>query len=263
MALFDEVSVDKEEVEVGLRECLLDADAVEGGREPGVVGVAYRVAPKACGTVAALGNPDAARAPADMADVGGNCDPDLGAYALIGAQQGQVAVGGGAGDEMDEAGLVEVPERGDDVPVERLEVTEGFGEEAIPKASELCVVQFARLREEGLVFLRSDDLALQVAGKFREEDRVRELFEENRGEIEIAVETDPVALQIAQDAEEWEVGLGGRFVKPFHAMWPGAMVYDVGQMRMQGERKESCGLRGCLRQNENLKADLGESDSPP
>ena len=76
------------------------------------------VVPEAGGAVAALGRPDAPGVLADVADVGVDGGADLGADALVGAEQGHVAVGGAAGDDLDEADLVEVAEAADDVAVE-------------------------------------------------------------------------------------------------------------------------------------------------
>ena len=55
---------------------------------------------------------------ADVADVGVDGGANLGADALVGAEQRHVAVGGAAGDDVDEAGVVEVAEAGNDVAVE-------------------------------------------------------------------------------------------------------------------------------------------------
>ncbi len=59
--LFDEVSVDEEEVDAGFADGLLDADAVEGGSDGRAVLLGDGIIPKAGGTIAALGRPDAAR----------------------------------------------------------------------------------------------------------------------------------------------------------------------------------------------------------
>ena len=107
---FDEMGVDEEEPEIRLGKGLLDTDALEGGVWDGSIGVRDGVAPQASGTVAALGDPDAPRVPAEVAHVGGDAGADLRADALVGAQKGQVAVGGGASDEVDQADLFEVPE---------------------------------------------------------------------------------------------------------------------------------------------------------
>ena len=115
---FDEVGVDEEELDVGLGEGLFDADAVEAGGRGGAVGEGDGVVPEAGGAVAALGRPDAAGVLADVADVGVDGGADLGADALVGAEERHVAVGGSAGDDVDEADVVEVAEAADDVAVE-------------------------------------------------------------------------------------------------------------------------------------------------
>jgi hypothetical protein len=83
---------------------------------------------------------------------------------------------------------------------------------------------------------------------------VRELFEEDRGEIEIAVKTDVVALEVLEHAEEREIGLGGSLVEPLHSMGPGAVIDDVRQVRVQREGEKSCRtVWRCLRQDAHLK----------
>jgi hypothetical protein len=56
------------------------------------------------------------------------------------------------------------------------------------------------------------------------------------------VESDAVALEIGEDAEEGKVGFGGGFMEPLNAMGPGAVVDDVGQMGVEGEGEETSGL---------------------
>ena len=80
--------------------------------------------------------------------------------------------------------------------------------------------------------------------------RMSELLEKDRREIEVAVETDVVALEIFEDSEEREVGFSSGFVEPLHSVRPGAVIDDVGQMRVQREGKKSCGpVCRCLRQD--------------
>ena len=69
-----------------------------------------------------------------MADVGIDPYADLGADAFVGAEQGEVAVSGGARDEADEADFVEVAEAGDHAAAKGVPVGESFGEEAVPEA---------------------------------------------------------------------------------------------------------------------------------
>src|SRR5271170_4073630 len=108
VAFFDEVSIDEEEVDLGLGERLLDANAIEAGRRGGAICVGDGVVPEAGGTVAALRRPDAFGVLADVADVSVDGGADLGADAFVGAEERHVAVSGAAGDDLDEAGLVEV-----------------------------------------------------------------------------------------------------------------------------------------------------------
>ena len=82
-------------------------------------------------------------------------------------------------------------------------------------------------------------LRREVVGELGDEDGVRELLEQDGREIEVAVEADAVALEIVEHAEEGEIGLGGGFVQPLHAVRPGAVVDDVRQMRVQGEGQKT------------------------
>ena len=109
------------------------------------------------------------------------------------------------------------------------------------------------MEEEGFVFAGGYDFAGEVAGELGEEDGVRELLEEDGREIEVAVETDVVALEIFEHAEEGEVGFGGGFVEPLEAMGPRAVIDDIGEMRVQGEGEKPRWARRivdrCLRQD--------------
>ena len=184
----------------------------------------------------------------------GDGDANLCAEAFVGAEQRHVAVGGSAGDDVDEAGVVEVAEAADEIAVVVIEVFEGLREEAMPEARSFGEMCLAGLDEEGFVFAGGDDFAIEVVREFGDEDGVSELLEQDGGEVEIAVETDVVALEIFEHAEQREIGFGGCFVEPLHTVGPSAVIDDVGQMRVQGEGKKSCGaVCRCLRQNKHLK----------
>ena len=245
--LFDEVGVDDEKVDVGFGEGLLDADAVEAGSGGRTVGVGYGIVPETGGTIAALGHPDTLRMLAYVALVSVHGGANLGTDALVGAEQGHVAVGCAAGDDLDEALVVEVAEALDDVAVERLEVADGIGETLAPEAGGLGVAGFAHRGEVGFIFAGGDDLALDVLGELGFEDGMGKLFEQDGRQVEVAVEGDAVALEIAEDAEQRQVGLGGSFMEPLNAMWPGSVVDDVRQVGVQGEIEKTSGLRcgGC------------------
>ena len=231
----------------------------------GALGEGDGVVPEAGGAVAALGRPDASGRLADVADVGLDGGADLRAEALVGAEQRHVSVGGAAGDELDEADVVEVAEGGDDVAVEALEVFERLGEETMPEAGGLGEVMVAGLDEEGLVLGGGDDLASDVAGELGDEGGVGELLEEDGREIEVAVEADVVALEIGEHAEERKIGLGCGFEEPLHAVWPGAVVDDVRQMRVQGEvekpRGRACDLDEACVKTEHLAEEIVRGDA--
>ena len=239
VGVFDEMGVDEEEVEAGFGDGLLDADAVGDGWNACGVGGGDGLGPEAGGAIAALGNPDATGMRAEMADMGRDGGANLGADALVGAEQRQVAVGGGAGDDLDQSGVVEAAEAADDVAVEGVEVIERGGEEAAPEAGSFGEVSVAGLDEEGLVLARGDDFAGKVFGEFGEEVGVGELFEQDGREVDVEVCGDAVALEVGEDAKQREVGLCGGFVQPLDAVRPGAVVDDVRQMRVQGEGEKA------------------------
>ncbi len=141
---------------------------------------------------------------------------------------------------------MEVTKAADDAAAEGVEVIEGVLEEASPEAGEIGVVRLSRLQEEGFIFSRGVDLAEQIFCELRDENGMGELLKQDRGEIEIAMEVDAVALEIAEDAEERKVGFGGGFVEPLHAVRPGAVVDDVGQMGVQGKGEKSGRRSGSL-----------------
>jgi hypothetical protein len=145
-----------------------------------------------------------------------------------------------AGDDVDQARVVEVAEAFDDVLAESVEVVEGLGEEAVPEAGGLGVVGLAGLGKEGLVFAGGHHLAAEILGELREEDRVGELLEQDGRKVEIAVQADAVTFQIPKGAQKREIGLCSGLVEPLHAMRPGAVIDDVGQMRVQRDGQEPC-----------------------
>ncbi len=152
---------------------------------------------------------------------------NLCANALVGAQQRHVAVGGGAGDDLDQAGVVEVAKAFDDVAAEGSEIVEGGGEEAAPEAGGLGEVEVAGLDEVGLVFPRGDDLASEIFGELGDEVGMAELLEQNRREVDDEVGGDSVSLEVGEDAEQRKVGLCGGLVQPLDAVRPRAVVDDV------------------------------------
>ena len=98
---------------------------------------------------------------------------DLGSYALVGAQQRHVAVRGATGDDLDQAGVIEVTESRDNVAVERAKIIESLRKEAMPEAGGFGQVGFARLNKVRLILARCDDLAPQIIRKLGGEAWVR------------------------------------------------------------------------------------------
>ena len=58
------------------------------------------------------------------------------------------------------------------------------------------------------------------------------MLKQDRGEIEIAMEWHLIALEIAEDAQEREVGFSSGLMKPLHAVRPGAVVDHERQVRV-------------------------------
>ena len=200
----------------GLGECLLDADALEGLRGRRAIGVRDGIAPGAGGAVAALGRPDAAGMLANVAQMSDDRGSDLGANTLIGAEQGEVAVRGGAGDDFNETGFVEVAEAGDDVALKRVKVFEGLSEETLPEAGGFGVLNLTGLSEEGFVFAGGDNFSVEVVGELRGEGWMGKLLHQHGGEVEIAMEADAFSLEDGGG----RAGGGGRFRRRLHAATP-------------------------------------------
>ena len=247
-ALFNQVGIDKEVLEVGFGERLLDADAIEAGMGFGGAGGEDGILPVAGGAVAALRRPDAAGALAEVADVGGNGGANLGADTLVGAEQRHVAVGRAAGEDFDHAVVVEVAESLDDVAAEGVEIVQRGGEEAPPEARGLGEVEIAGLDEIGLVFAGGDDFASEVPGELGDEDWMGELFQQDGRQIEVEVGGDTVAFEVAEHAQQGKVGFGSCFEQPLDAMRPGAVVDDVGEVGVQGQCQKTRRSVLCLLQ---------------
>jgi len=123
------VGVNEEELQSGFGESLLDSNAIEGRRSGTTISVEDGVAPWTGGPIATLGRPDAAGCFADVADVSVDGGADLGSDAFVCAEQRHVTVSGAAGNDVDEASVVEVAKGGDEIAVEVVEIFECFREE--------------------------------------------------------------------------------------------------------------------------------------
>ena len=104
--------------------------------------------------------------------------------------------------------------------------------------------------EEGFIFLCGDDLALEVPGKLGLKDRMRQLFQKNRRDVQIAMETDTILLEPPHDAKKRQIRLRSCLMQPLHAMRPCSVVHHIGQMRVQREVQVSRG--SAIRHNDLL-----------
>ena len=134
--LFDKMRIDEEVLNAALIESLFNADALEW--LPGLVGSCGndRGLPETRGAIAALGGPDAAWMLAKMLFVSSRAGLYLRNDTFIGAEQGEIAMRGGAGNDFNDAGIVVMTKAFDDVAIERGKVVERLGEIAGPMAGE-------------------------------------------------------------------------------------------------------------------------------
>src|SRR5262249_36011561 len=120
--LLDQVGVYEEESDPTFREDLFDALAGERSlSRPRSVQV-DRVVPLAGGAVGALRGPNAPRFAAEEALVRFLCHPHLRAYGVIGAEKGEVSVGGAASDDLNRADVVEMAEDMHQIAAECVEI---------------------------------------------------------------------------------------------------------------------------------------------
>ena len=89
------------------------------------------------------------------------------------------------------------------------------------------------------VFARGLHFALEVFRELRLEDRMRELLEQDRRQIDVRLEVNAFAFELADDAQQRQVRFGGGFTQPFQTVRPRAVVHHVRQVRVQGESDES------------------------
>ena len=136
-------------------------------------------------------------------------------------------MGRAAGEDLNPSGVVEVAKTLDDIAVERIEIIQRGSEEAAPEARRLGQVDIAGLDEESLVLARGCDLSAQVPGELGDKGRVRQLLQQDRGEANVEVGGNAVALQAAEHAQQRQVSLCGGLVQPLHAVRPGAVIHHV------------------------------------
>jgi hypothetical protein len=105
-----------------------------------------------------------------------------------------------------------------------------------PEARYLHHVRIVLERKVVCVFVRSFDLPHQVFRKLVFELRVRELFQQNRREIYVGLQCQPLLLQLSKYPQQRKISFRSRFMQPFHPMRPRSMIHDVRKMGMQSKR---------------------------
>ena len=182
------------------------------------------------GVVAALGQPDAAGTAAEMLLVGLGGDHDLGADGLRGdAHQGQEAVGGGAGHDLEHAQVLELLEGRDQVALVLVdEGVTGLPEEIQVVAGEVVEMTI----EAGPLDLlgRQLDQLVEVVDVAALEQGIREHRDQGRGHGHRDAEVDAVGDQAVIDVDERDVGLGDRLVEPI-------LLEEVRVLRVANERQ--------------------------
>lgn len=101
------------------------------------------------------------------------------------------------GNDINQSDVIEVPEGRNDVAIKISELIQCRLKEPMPEPRGFGKVGLSGLNEECLIFSCCNDLSGQVLWKLSDEDRMRELFEQNGREIQIALKTNFVAFKIA------------------------------------------------------------------
>ena len=134
----------------------------------------------------------------------------------------------GGGEDLDLAGPREVGERPDDVAVEPLD--ERALQPSIRAAVELgdgLPGRRSRDAEVPGVELRAADLIVRVRDEARADVRIRELFDERRGQPDGEPVAHALGAEVVQQHEQRQVRAEDRLVDPFLAVRPAAGAADV------------------------------------
>src|SRR5487761_1080438 len=123
----------------------------------------------------------------------------------------------GAGDDVDQPCIGGVPKSSNEVFVERLKMVQRLLKKSAPVPGGLRQVSLVVLVEVGLVFNCGNNFAFEVLRKFRPENRVRQLLQQNWRDVQIGFERDSVTLQIPQHAQQRQIGFSSGFMQPFQA----------------------------------------------
>src|SRR5579859_1403384 len=187
-------------------------------------------------TIAALRQPNTAWPPAKKALVRLHSGFDLRADRSVSSQQRKIAVRGAASDDLDGAAVIKTLKAANDVGAKIVKMAQRAFVEALPEARDLHHVALALQAEVFRVLVRGFNLAQQIFGEFVLKNRMRELLQQNRREIYVRLERQPLLLQFGENPQQWQVGLRRGFVQPLHAVRPGAVIHYVWKVRMQRKR---------------------------
>jgi hypothetical protein len=233
----DEVGLDEGEADSALGE---EGGDAAPGDPPAEAGRDER--PRGPG--GALGHPEPARAPPEVAPVRREADVELPLGRRVGGEEREKAVGGGGGDRLDLSFSRHPGEGGDEVPAQGVEERENPlvvcpprpGEKLGPVAVSGELARVARGRHEPVA---------DVLPEPAREAGVPQLLAEDRRQADRRLPRDPVLVERSHGRQEREVGLGRRLVEPVGAVRPDAVSEDGGNVAVEDE-DERDGRRGRL-----------------
>src|SRR5690606_2147149 len=229
----EQVGVDEEVLDPLFGEELLDAPSATRFRD---AWSPYGRCPVVGGSIRGLRQPDPARLTAEEAPGALDTESDLGTDHLVGAEEREVAVRRGAGDDLDRALVLESAECTDDVPVVAFaEVMEPLREDDRPVAGDVAAVGAPFPSEDLRVVASGLDPLLEPAFEFVLERFTRELLAEDRGDAERDPGPEPFLEEPLDPADQGEVAFRRRLVQPFGPVRPAAVREDVGEMGVQNE----------------------------
>ena len=197
------------------------------------------------GLVAALRQPDAARAAPEDARMRAHRHGQLGIEAfLVHREQRQIAVGGAAGEDVELARLQEPAERA--CHVEPVLLDEAPAQARVQVAVELHHRQKIRVvAGAGALARERLEPLVEVAHVAAGEQRIGHHRQQRRRERHRHAERNAVARELLEDVEQRQIGFGERLEVP--VLFEEAVVLRVAherQVRVQDEREVTFGVHG-------------------
>ena len=190
-----------------------------------------------------------------MAAVGGHPLLHLGLHRGVPAQQGQIAVGGGGGDDFEDPGVHQPPEGPDQILAKIL--AEGplhFPVAGFPHLGHGGEMLISQLLEGGQVILGRLDLFVQVVLELLAKDVGGQHLRQNGGDSQGNPGFEAFGAQAVEGLEQGDVRFGRGLVEPIHAVGPAAVADDVREMGMEHKGEISQGFS-----HDVLQAKVGES----